>query len=135
MAQRPTPAQQEKAVGEGLAAGCVAIHFFEFTANKMVVDLAFIVAWRNWAWSSYFPSIKVTHSRNNLLHILRKSTGRRSRVAEWKCGRKYEPVILGDFNEYDVGDFVEEDANFPLEGWIALASSIKKEIQGDSFGP
>lgn len=41
-------AQQETAVGQGLAVGCLALGVVAVTADKLTVELAFARAWRAW---------------------------------------------------------------------------------------
>lgn len=125
MAANLSKARQETAVGEGLAIGCRALGFTAVTSNKMAVEFAFVRAWRDWRYASTFRVVHATHARNDLLRILHASSNRRGViVADWSCGRYYEPRLRGDWDVEECASLVERGTDVPLDGWIDLARAF-----------
>ena len=128
-ADRLTKAQQETAVGEGLAVGCLAIGVIAVTSEKMAVELAFVRAWREWAWSSPFPVIHATHARNDLLRILHASPRRRGSVlAGWSSDREHQPYLPVDWGVDEAGESLESWTGVPLQGWVELARAFVEDL-------
>ncbi|MGB6161548.1 MAG: hypothetical protein WCF33_21580 [Pseudonocardiaceae bacterium] len=128
-ADRLTKAQQETSVGEGLAVGCLAIGVLAVTSEKMAVELAFVRAWRKWAWSSRFPTIHATHARNDLLRILHDSPRRRRSVlAEWSSDHMYQPYLREDWEVEEASESLESWTGVPLRGWVELARAFVEDL-------
>lgn len=122
MLDHDSKSQQEIALGEGLAVGCLAVGIAAFTSRASAVDAAFRQTWRDWSWSPLFPLIQATLSKNDLRQVLSLSSRRRGPiVAEWACGREFKPVLLGDHDVKEAAVLLEEMYEVPLEGWTELA--------------
>jgi hypothetical protein len=127
--RRPSKAQQERAVGEGLAVGCLSIGVEAIRAQKMTVELAFRHAWRNWSYASQFPTVHASAERDDLMRILRDSAGRRSSiVAEWDCGRELRPGLRSDWEVVEAAATLESDTGVPLHGWEELTNTWTERI-------
>lgn len=83
---RPSKAQQQTTVGEGLAVGCLALGVVGVTTEKMAVEFAFRKAWRSWAYAVRFPVINAGPSRDDIVHVIGDSAERRSPyAAAWEA--------------------------------------------------
>jgi hypothetical protein len=117
-----TKAAQETAVGEGLAVGCLASGIVELTASKMILESAFVSAWRAWSFAAEFPKVQATRQRNDLLPIVRASSRRRSPVvAEWSYRGRLIPYLTNDYELSEAVELLEELTSISLEGWVELA--------------
>lgn len=129
MAVQLTKAQQETAVGEGLAVGCLALGITAVTSNKMAVEFAFIRAWREWAWALLFPVVHASHGRNDLLRILCASPRRRGAfVAEWSSEGTWVPLLRGGLNVDEAGDLLQGSTGVPPIGWTDLAQAFVDDL-------
>jgi hypothetical protein len=61
--------EQQKAVGEGLTAGCLILGHVELPSGKTDVELSFRKAWRSWAHTGTLPAVKVGPDRDDIYHI------------------------------------------------------------------
>ena len=87
-----TKAQQETALGAGLALGAVMLRIESVTGNKMSLELDFRAAWRDWSYTKYFPHVKAGPVHDDVLRILQKSATRRgTRVAMWERSWPFVP--------------------------------------------
>jgi hypothetical protein len=131
-----TPTQQQTAVGEGLAIGCLALSVTGFTSAKMTVTFAFRHAWNRWTETASFPSIHAELSRNDILRILNMSERRRgSLVAAWDCsGREYQPYLWqDDWNVEESAEVLEETCGIPLKGWVNLAEVFTSRFKANEI--
>jgi hypothetical protein len=128
-----TKAQQETAVGEGLAVGCLALGIASVTSNKMDVEFAFRHAWRDWQWAYLFPVVHASISRNDLLRIVRASPRRRGAiVAEWDMGRVLTPILnFDDESLKGAGALLETSTGVPFQGWLSLARAFTDDLGED----
>jgi hypothetical protein len=123
MVSRPTKAQQLKAVGEGLAVGCLMLGHHELPANKMNVELAFQRAWRSWPHAGRFPSVRADLERNHIYwQIIDESARRRPPIiAFWDVGRTLRPQLQDGFSMDDARDLLQEFHDIPTDAWVELA--------------
>jgi hypothetical protein len=118
-------AEQEIAVAEGLAVGCLALGVAAVTANKQALESAFRHAWRGWSETYRFPAVHATVPRNDIRQILVKSTRRRSPVrADWLCDKELEPGLVFDWGLEDTAEAIEESCGVPFASWIELARAF-----------
>ena len=118
-------------MGEGLAVGCLALGIAAVTSGKTAVESAFRRAWRQWAWSSQFPAIHASLTRNDLLPILRNSSRRRRRViAEWSStGPEYQPRLREPWdNIEEAAEDLPTFTSVPLQGWVELARVFIEDL-------
>lgn len=119
---RMTKTAQQSMVGQGLAVGVLALGATATTSAKMAVESAFIDAWREWTWSSSFPTIHASHARNDFLTIVHKSSRRRDAfVAAWDCGRTLEPYLLNGDSVEEAAELLESFGGPPAHSWTELA--------------
>ncbi len=110
-------ADQETAVGQGLALGCVALEGESFNTAKMTVELAFVHAWRSWSSRSHFPAVRAKLSRNDLLRIISKSPRRRStHLTGWSNEWPFVPFISEHWSIKDVAELLEGQTKVPSPG-------------------
>jgi hypothetical protein len=123
MASKPTKAQQLKAVGEGLAVGCLMRGHHELPANKMNVELAFQRAWRSWPYARHFPSVRADLERNHIYWQIMDSSARRRQptIAFWDVGRTLYPQLQEGFDMDDAKDLLPKFHDLPIAAWEELA--------------
>jgi hypothetical protein len=127
-------ANQETAVGEGLALGCVALGVESFNAAKMTIEFAFVRAWRDWSYRSHFPAVRADLRRNDLLRIISKSPRRRSaHLTGWASEWPFVPFISESWNIEDVAEMLEEQTEVPLRGWIDLAQPFLDQLSPECW--
>lgn len=128
-----TKAQQQTAVGEGFALGCVALGRHEFNGSKQAVEFAFLHAWRDWPFRHSFPAVRVGHDRNDLLSIIHKSPRRRSaHLAGWKGEWPFRPYVAGDWSVDEVANALATDPHVSLHGWTLLAQRFLEDLDAHS---
>ena len=130
MSYRMTTVQQQVAVGEGLAIGCLDLGVSAVTSSKMAVELAFQRASPGWPRSSAFPSIHASLPRNDFLTIVHKSQNRRGPiVAAWSCERTLTPYLTMDgWTIEDAADLLQESCGVPLRDWTDLARRFVEDL-------
>jgi len=130
-----TKVDQETAVGQGLAVGCLALGVTAVTSKKMSVEFAFIRAWRDWTWAPRFPRIRADLERNDILRIIHASPRRRGGyIAEWSVGRDLEPLLRGDRDVDEAGTQLEIASGVPLSGWVELARTFTNDFNKAELG-
>ena len=123
--EKMTKTQQQKAVGQGLAVGCLSLGVTEVPYNKMGIYFAFGHAWSEWPWSSRFPSINASLQRNDLVNILHESAGRSGVVvAAWQIERTLKPYLNNDWDVAEAAEMIGEWYEVPSDGWMQLAKSF-----------
>ncbi len=125
-----TAVQQQVAVGEGLAIGCLNLGVSAVTSQKMTVELAFQRAWRGWARSSTFPRIHASLPRNDFLTIVHSSANRRgSTVAAWSCDRRLTPYLTVDgWTIDDAAELLQGSCGVPVQDWTDLAKLFVEDL-------
>ena len=128
----PSKAQQETAIGEGLAIGCMALDVPAVKSAKMGVEFAFMRAWRSWPHAAKFPAIRADLDRNAITRILHDSQGRRNaHAAAWEtAGREYVPFAKQDWSMEDLADSAGRDFSVDLEAWKELAQAFMDDLNG-----
>lgn len=120
-----TKAQQETALGEGLALGAMILGVDAVNGNKTTLELDFRAAWRAWPHSSKLPAIDAGPSKDSLFPVLRKSVGRSTHhVAEWHGTWPFVPVILQDWTVNELADSIHEDIT--ADSWRDLVKAWMK---------
>lgn len=125
MAYKPSKAQQETALGEGLAIGTLALGVESVPSDKLAIEFAFRHAWPRWEHNYKFPVVKANLDRTDILRILHDAEGRRGAyVASWATDRRtFEPYLRQDWPIEEAAESVGEDYGVNLSGWTALAGS------------
>ena len=127
-----TPTRQRNAVSEGVALGMVLNGRTSVPFDKVMVDLAFEGAWRNWSYSGRFPQVgtDLRNGSDGVRVMTKASEGKDVWVLFWDTsGRELE--INARQSDWDPND--EEDIEYalrmidgdvPREGWISLAADV-----------
>jgi hypothetical protein len=133
MASKPTKAQQLKAVGEGLAVGCLMLGHHELPANKMNVELAFQRAWRSWPHAGRFPSVRADLERNHIYWQIMDNSARRRQptIAFWDVGRTLHPQLQEGFDMDDAKDLLPKFHDLPIAAWVELAQLFTDALLED----
>jgi hypothetical protein len=128
-----TKAQQETAVGEGLAVGVLAVGVEAVTSSKVSVEFAFRRVWRDWPPRSLFGQVRADVERDSIIRILRDSEDRRgSYVAYWTFdGPEYVPVLRQDWRVEECGDAIAEGSGVPFAQWVELAEAFVTALGED----
>jgi hypothetical protein len=114
-----TKAQQQTALGEGLALGAVLAGVEGVNGNKTTLELDFRAAWRDWPYASKFPAVKAGPSQDDVFRIMGKSANRSTpHVAEWSGAWPFVPVIIHDWSADELADSIHEQV--PAEAWLNL---------------
>ena len=115
-------AEQETAVGEGLAVGAVLLHIDSVSNNKATSELNFRRAWREWGPAHLFPAIHAGPSRDSLIHILSASSRRATpHLAHWVGEWPFIPEILVDWPLVEVAEHVDERVT--ANAWSTLVNT------------
>ena len=115
-------ASEETASGEGLALGAVMLGIEGVTGNKTTLEFSFRTAWKNWPYRSHFPIIKAGPRRDDVFHILQKSSSRSTHhVAEWHGAWPFLPVLLYHWTFRELADSIHQ--NIPAEAWRDLVQN------------
>lgn len=118
-------ASQHTALGEGLALGCLAAGIAEVEGGKVDIELAFRHAWRRWPHARAFPAVHAGPQRDDLLHILDRSEGRRSaHLTGWSSSWPFVPYLAKHSSLEDAAEHVAGSSGVPLSGWIDLARTF-----------
>lgn len=127
-----TATQQRNAVSEGAALGFVALGYNRIPFDKVRVDMAFRLAWRDWTYGSRFSQVN-TDLRQGLDEYLAltRATERKHTFAFYWDREGRELTIYWRQSYFDP-DSVEDlawaaemiEGDVPLEGWKALAQSF-----------
>lgn len=118
-------ARQHIAVGEGLALGCLAVGVTEVMGEKMDIEFAFRHAWRRWPHARAFPAVHAGPQRDDLLHILDRSEGRRSaHLTGWSSSWPFVPYLAEHWSIEDTAEILAGSSGVPLAGWVDLARTF-----------
>ena len=123
-------ARQQKAVGEGLAIGCLSLGYTELPSNKMNVEFAFRVAWRSWDYARQFPTVKTGPAQDDIYYaIMGRSQRRRGpRLAYWEIGRTLSPMLEDGYDLESAEELLVSFYGIPLEGWQELARVFGNDL-------
>jgi len=125
-----TPARQRNAVSEGMALGLLMCDRSELSFDKVLVDLSFDGAWRNWAYRDQFSQVNtdlrngsdgawvMTHAdhQKQVWNLYWDSTGEAINIfarPQW-VDQEIDPDAIADSIDGDV----------PAAGWLALAEDF-----------
>jgi len=129
-----TRARDTTMVGQGLAAACLAHGVTAITANKLSLEFAFGSAWRAWPAARQFPDVHGSFDRNDILHMLRKSEGRRSPlVAAWSDEQGWwAPYVLQELDDaaYLLPRF---EPNVTWSDWLSLATGFLSNLKPEEI--
>lgn len=121
-------------VGQGLAAGCLAIGVVGVTSGKQAVEFAFGRAWRRWEYAPRFRFIRADIQRNDILHIIHKSERRRGgHIAAWSRGRWFEPYFREGQDVAAAAEVLPEWTDVPWPAWVQLAEAFVSELKDDEI--
>lgn len=128
--------EQETAVGEGLAAGCLALDVAGVTSDVGDLKAAFRTAWRGWSEASLFAAATFGDmaADNPLVRVLAKSGRRRGRVlASWQdAGRWWRPALGEPYGDVDeVADELHAATGVSVEQWRSLAEAFVENLEPD----
>lgn len=123
MTSKLTKAAQQKAVGEGLAVGCLALGRTELPSGKTDVEFAFRHAWRRWAHVGSFPQVKAGPAQDDIYYqIMGRSENRQGpSLAYWEVGRTLRPQPVGEWTMDEADDSLRDSYGLPLSAWVDLA--------------
>ncbi|MFF1632637.1 hypothetical protein [Leifsonia sp. NPDC058248] len=115
-----TKAQQQTAVGEGLALGAIMLELEGVNGNKGTLELDFRRAWRDWKYAELFPAVKADFTRDDVLRIMHDSSRRRGPVvAHWEGSWPFVPVLrVEQWTADEVAESI--DAPVPAQAWADL---------------
>jgi hypothetical protein len=132
---RMTQVEELTSIGQGLAAGCLAIGVRAVTSTKMTVEFAFIHAWRDWAYSSRFPKVRADQTRNDIYYQIIGRSERRNggHLAAWDVGRWLEPYFHGQWTVDDAADLMPTYTGVPWDGWLELAKLFVAGFSDDEL--
>ncbi|WP_427130253.1 hypothetical protein [Pseudarthrobacter sp. S9] len=133
MTHKPSKAQQQTAIGEGLAIGCLALGAESVTSAKVEIEFAFRKAWRNWPHAGKFPAVHADVYRDDITRILHDSKGRTdASAAAWEFGgSEYVPFIRQDWPFEELADSAGEDFGVNLDGWKELAKAFMDDLNSE----
>jgi hypothetical protein len=128
-----TKVRQHTTVGEGLAVGVLALGVEGVTSSKIDVEFAFRHAWNGWSSKNRFPQVHASLERDDITHILSRSSGRRfAFIAEWEDGREYVPQLRQDWTVQEAGEAVEKASGLLWSEWLELARAFVDELGPDN---
>jgi len=132
VASKPSKAQQHKAVGEGLAVGCLILGRTELPSGKTDVELSFRRAWRTWPHARDFPAVKAGPERDDIyFQIMGDSASRRPPgIALWNVGRMLRPELTEGWDMADARDLLVQFYGIPVEAWVELARAFTDRLVG-----
>ena len=114
--------RQRVALGEGLALGAHLLGIEQVGGNKTTLELSFRKAWRGWAYADKLPAINAGPSRDDLVHVLSKSSRRTTHhVAEWHGAWPFVPVILFDWTISALAEAIHDE--IPASAWRDLVAA------------
>lgn len=117
-----------------MAAACLAYGVTAITANKLSLEFAFGRAWRAWPTARQFPEVHGGLDRNDILHMLRKSEGRRSPlVAAWSDEQGWcAPYALQELEDaaYLLPRF---EPNVTWSDWLSLATDFLSNLKPEEI--
>jgi hypothetical protein len=115
-------AQQEKAIGEGLALGFISLGIPSISSASQTLDHGFAHAWRNWPHAREFPQIRGSIPQIGIQRILHMSATRNS-MAVWDVsGVRYVPSVrLPNWTVQMVADDLFAETGVRLSAWESLA--------------
>ncbi|MCW2540968.1 MAG: hypothetical protein JWN95_2693 [Frankiales bacterium] len=125
-----SPARQRNAVSEGMALGLLMCDRSELPFDKVLVDLSFEGAWRNWPYRDRFSQVStdlrngsdgvwvMTHAdkQKQVWNLYWENTGAAINVyarAQW-ADQDIDPDAIAE----------SVDGNVPAAGWRALAEDF-----------
>lgn len=119
-----TKDQQRAELVEGLGLGLAALGVDRLPSGKLDIELPFSHAWRAWAHSGDYPSIRNASKPDNVFWIgVTKSERRNWTWVTWRQDG-------GDY-EIDLRDRTPEEAaqllsDRPLDEWVELAQAYRE---------
>jgi len=121
-----TKAQQQAAVGDGIAVACLAVGVLGVTSGRQALQAAFRRAWSDWPQASGFQQVHASFDRNDIERIFTKSANRTTgHVAYWTSGRFFEPHLLGDdWTIEEAAERVESLSGVPFPAWLDLTAAF-----------
>jgi hypothetical protein len=132
---RLSKVQQQKAVGEGLAVGCLTLGLTQLPSEKLNVELSFRHAWRSWRPAHNFPSVQAGPTRDDIYYqILHKSAHRRGAIAFWEVDRTIRPLLSDDLDLESVANLLVGFYGISEERWVDLAREFSQRLSRDEVG-
>lgn len=118
-----TKTRQQVALGQGLALGALMLGVESVNGNKPDLEWDFRRAWQDWEYTHHFPAVHVSIPRNDVLHILYDSKGRRGPIlAYWEGSWPFVPTLRVDgWTADEIAAIILE--SIPAAAWEKLVRS------------
>ncbi|MEV0646083.1 hypothetical protein AB0I28_12535 [Phytomonospora sp. NPDC050363] len=125
--------QQIKTVGEGLAIGFLNLGVRAITTNKLAVEHAWRMQWRDWSKRSTFPSVKadldINHGYGQVIH---DSDRRMNTAGAFKReGQWFYPYRWDKTWSLEECLTLCREKSVSLEEWTDLARLLVEELKDD----
>lgn len=123
-------ARQQNYLGQGLALGAIMLGLDEVNGPKMVLELDFEDAWRDWPHRHHFPNVKVDISYNEILGILQDSGRKHGPILVcWEGAWPFVPTLrVDDWTANEVADILNKE--IPAQVWEGFVAASLKVSRG-----